>query len=85
MRTTLNLPDDLMTAVSTISKSRGTTMGEVVADLVRRGLAPVEGTGTATEKNGFTVFAGVGVPEQFGPEDVMKALDGEDAVLRKNF
>ena len=40
MRTTVDLPPDLLERARAIARDRSCTLGEVVADLMRRGLEP---------------------------------------------
>lgn len=40
MRTTIDIDDDLLTAIKQIAAAEGSTMGLVVSRLVRRGLEP---------------------------------------------
>jgi len=40
MRTTLDIDDDLLTAIKEIAAAEGSTMGLVLSRLVRRGLEP---------------------------------------------
>lgn len=40
MRTTLDLPDDLLERARAIARDTGRSLGSVVADLMRKGLAP---------------------------------------------
>ena len=40
MRTTLNLPDDLYEVVRSLAASKRISLGEALAELVRRGLQP---------------------------------------------
>lgn len=43
MRTTIDLPDDLHQAVTSIAAHSRRSMNQTVADLIRRGLAPLSG------------------------------------------
>jgi plasmid stability protein len=43
MRTTIDLPDDLHQAVTSIAAHSRRSMNQTVADLIRRGLAPLPG------------------------------------------
>lgn len=38
MRTTIDLPDDLLAAARSLARDRGTSLSQAVAELVRRGL-----------------------------------------------
>jgi hypothetical protein len=40
MRTTLNLPDDLYEVVRSLAQSKRISMGDALAELVRKGLRP---------------------------------------------
>lgn len=42
MRTTLNLAEDVLWATKELAAQRGVPMGQVVSELVRKGLAPKE-------------------------------------------
>ncbi len=41
MRTTLELDDDLLQVARQLAAQRGTTMGQVISELVRKALAPM--------------------------------------------
>lgn len=53
MRTTLTLDDDILEAARTLSEKRGVSIGTVVSELARRGLAPAA---DATVRNGIHLF-----------------------------
>jgi hypothetical protein len=53
MRTTLNLPDDISAVVRSVAAAKGVSLGDAVADLVRRGL----GAGHARVEEGLPCFA----------------------------
>ena len=55
MRTTIDLPDDLLDIARSLARGRKQTLGDVVADLVRRGLNPPE-PARITYENGFPVL-----------------------------
>jgi hypothetical protein len=40
MRTTLDIDDDVLQAAKEIAASHGSTMGKIISDLARKGLAP---------------------------------------------
>ena len=40
MRTTLDIDDDVLQAAKEIAANRGSTMGKVISELVRKGLRP---------------------------------------------
>ena len=42
MRTTLQLDEDVLAAARALAARQGRTLGEVVSELARKGLAPVE-------------------------------------------
>jgi hypothetical protein len=54
MRTTLNLDDDVVRAARALADAEHRSLGQVISDLVRRGLAPREAR-TGSE-DGFPVF-----------------------------
>lgn len=54
MRTTLSLDEDILDAARSLSEAEGRSLGEVISDLARRGLAPRPET---SEENGFPVFS----------------------------
>jgi hypothetical protein len=80
MRTTLTLDPDVLAAARALAEARGQTMGQVISELARRGLASTEGAGAddaGRERNGvplFPVRAGAGVVT---PELVRQLLDDE--------
>lgn len=70
MRTTLTLDDDVLEAARALSELRGLSIGAVVSELARRGLAPAA---TVETRNGIRLFpvregAGAVTP------DIVKAL-----------
>jgi hypothetical protein len=73
MRTTLTLDPDVLAAARALADSRGQTIGQVISELARRGLASTDAAGA--ERNGvplFPVRAGAGVVT---PELVQALLD----------
>jgi hypothetical protein len=61
MRTTLNLDEDVMEAARALAHAERRPLGQVVSELARRGLAPLETR--LGEEDGFPVFAvGRGAP-----------------------
>lgn len=54
MRITANLPDDVYELASAIASARGISLGDAIADLVRRGLRPFS---PKQKKNAFPTFA----------------------------
>ena len=72
MRTTINIPDDVYEIVSSFASARRISMGEALADLVRRGLnPPVE----VAPEGGFPCFW---VPKNAAPITLNKTLQVED-------
>jgi hypothetical protein len=73
MRTTLNLDDDVAAVARSLAHARGQSLGSVVSELARRGLAP--GPPRLAQEGEFPVFE---VPPDAGPitdEMVQRALD----------
>lgn len=73
VRTTLDLDDDVLAAARAVARMEGRSLGRVVSDLARRGLAPA--APSLEEDDGFPVFA---VPPGVGPltpDMVQAALD----------
>ncbi|GMU39170.1 MAG: putative antitoxin VapB29 [Chloroflexota bacterium] len=76
MRTTIDLPEDLHRRARAIARDTGRTLSEIVADLMRRGLAP----GGEPE---ITVDALTGLPvidlgQVVTTEDVRRLEEEED-------
>lgn len=72
MRTTVNLDEDVYRAAASIAAERGATIGKVLSDLARRGLAP---SVREQDEEGFPVF---GVPDgapPITPEMVREAAE----------
>lgn len=55
VRTTVNLDDDVVEAARSIAASEHRSLGEVLSELVRRGLAPRQGAYAV--QDGFPVFS----------------------------
>jgi hypothetical protein len=72
MRTTLNLPDDVYEAARSIASVRGISLGEAVAELVRRGLKP---NAPANTRKAFPCFS---VPPGARPITLEQTLEAED-------
>ena len=53
MRTTLELDDDLLQVARQLAAQRGTTMGQVISELARQGLAPKS---APRVRNGVALF-----------------------------
>jgi len=72
MRTTLMIEDDVLEAARSLAEAAGKSLGEVISELARRGLAPQPQEMT---DGGFPVFA---VPAEARPitlEMVQRALE----------
>jgi hypothetical protein len=73
MRTTVDLDPDVLQAARSLARSRRTSLGRVLSDLARSGLAPrSEGL-----RNGFPVFRVSPDAPPLTPEAVSRALDEE--------
>jgi hypothetical protein len=75
MRTTLTLEDDVLSAARSLAEASGRSLGQVISELVRRGLEP-RGSQIA-EAGGLPVFS---VPPGAPPitlETVRRALDDD--------
>jgi hypothetical protein len=72
MRTTLTLPDDIYEIARSIAGSRGISLGDALAELVRRGLKPSAQIGT---RKAFPCF---NVPANAKPITLEQTLAAED-------
>lgn len=72
MRTTVNLPDDVYEAARSVAGVRGVSLGEALAELVRRGLKPSPQINT---KKPFPCFR---VPPDAKPITLEQTLEAED-------
>ena len=72
MRTTVNLPDDIYDLARSLANSKRISLGEALADLVRRGLQPKPNFSTTTA---FPCFA---VPADAPPITLEQTLVAED-------
>ena len=52
MRTTLDIDEDVLRAAKSLARARESSLGSVLSDLARKGLAPR----TSSRKRGFPVF-----------------------------
>jgi plasmid stability protein len=81
MRTTIDLPDDLHQAVTSIAAHSRRSMNQTVADLIRRGLAPRSGSPDAAAPASFRLDEGTGLPTIRSPRPVtaddVQALEDE--------
>jgi hypothetical protein len=74
MRTTLDLPDDLLDRARAIARDTGRSLGSVVADLMRKGLEP--GTAAPQRSSARTGLPLVSVGRIVTSDDV-RALEDE--------
>ena len=72
MRTTLRIDDDVLRAAKSVARSTDRTIGEVISELARRGLAPAPQHAT---EEGFPVFSVSADAGPITPEMVRRALD----------
>jgi hypothetical protein len=61
MRTTVVIDDDVLAAARSLASSEGKSLGEVLSELARRGLAPRREPG---RRSGFPTFS---IPEDAAP------------------
>ena len=71
MRTTINIPDDIGDVIRSFADARGISLGDAVAELVRKGLRPQP----LREGSPFPCFA---VPEDAAPITLEQTLSAED-------
>jgi len=71
MRTTLDIDDDVMVAARELARDEGTSIGAVVSDLARRGLAPAR----VERQHGRPVIRSPAGAPPITPEMVRRALD----------
>jgi hypothetical protein len=74
MRTTLNLPDDVYQVARSLAAAKNVSLGDAIAELVRKGLRPDL---RVREDTGFPCFA---VPEGAPPITLEQTLAAEDEV-----
>jgi len=55
MRTTLNIEDDVLAAAKELARSRGTSAGDVVSQLLRHALSGVSGEGEKADAESAVV------------------------------
>jgi hypothetical protein len=82
MRTTIDLPDDLHRIVTSLARHTGRSLGQTVAELLRRGLAAQEPAGRVAEAPAvYRLHPDTGLPvvasKQPITEDDVRALDDE--------
>ena len=71
MRTTLNLPDDVYDVARSLAATRQISIGDALAELVRRGLSPPSPSDNA-------VFPQFAVPPHAAPVTLEQTLDADD-------
>ena len=72
MRTTINIPDDVGDVIRSFADAKGISMGQAVAELVRKGLQPQPPAG---DDAAFPRFA---VPAGAAPITLEQTLAAED-------
>jgi len=75
MRTTINIPDDIGDVIRSFAEAKGISLGEAVAQLVRRGLRPKQLS--LYEEAPFPRFS---VPDGAAPITLEQTLASEDEV-----
>lgn len=75
MRTTIDLPDDLLSQARSIARDTSRTLSETVADLMRRGLQ--QGTASRISRSELTGFPVLSVGRVVTTEDVRALEDDE--------
>ena len=73
MRTTVNLPEDVYEVARSIASAKRISIGEALAELVRRGLEP--GSRIDSRESGFPCFS---VNKDAAPITLEHSLDAED-------
>ncbi len=76
MRTTLQLDDDVLVTARDIARDRGVSIGRVISELARRGLAPTVGV-----LSDGVVFPHFQVPADAAPitSEMVRRAQDEDA------
>ena len=74
MRTTVNLPKDIYEIARSVAAARGISVGDAIAELVRRGLKP---SAPIQRGKGFPCFT---VPENAPPITLEQTLEAEDEI-----
>jgi hypothetical protein len=72
MRTTVNLPDDVLDVIRSFADAKGIALGDAVAELVRKGLRP------DAPPRDDSVFPCFTVPEGAAPITLERTLAAED-------
>lgn len=74
MRTTVNVPDDVYEIARSLAHARGISVGDAIAELVRRGL---NSSTPVRQKKAFPCFT---LPANARPITLEQTLDAEDEV-----
>jgi len=72
MRTTINLPDDVGDLIRSVADAKGISLGEAVAELVRKGVRPAPHTDEGL------LFPCFSVPADAPPITLEQTLAAED-------
>ena len=72
MRTTVNLPDEIYEVARSMASAKRISLGEALAELIRRGLEPVP---RFQDESGFPCFP---VSKHAAPITLEQTLDAED-------
>jgi hypothetical protein len=72
MRTTVNLPEDVRKAATALADFKGLSLGDALAELVRRGLKPAMMVDT---HKAFPCFV---IPDDAEPITLEQTLEAED-------
>jgi len=72
MRTTLRIEDDVFRAAKSLADSEGKTVGQVISELARKGLAPRP---QEAPEEGFPVFSVPETATPITPEMVRRAAE----------
>lgn len=75
MRTTVRIDDDVLEAARSLARLEDRSLGEVISDLIRRGLQPRPQTAGPT---GFPVFEVSPKAPPITPEMVREAADEDE-------
>ena len=60
MRTTVDIPDDLLAQLRSISRDSGKTLSSIIVELMQRGMQRPHRAVIVKGKSGFPAFAAVG-------------------------
>lgn len=79
MRTTLDLPDELMRSVKVLAAQTDRSLTETISDLLRAGLEAPDHTKSAPRVELPLVRTGVvGEPQDFAPERIAQVLSDDE-------